>query len=357
MPRRRGDGHRLVRWLWTSRSPGARVSRAVLVPASLVWDAAMAARRMAYRRRWIAVRRLPIPSVAIGNLSVGGSGKTPISAWVAAHFAARGVIPAILMRGVGDDEAAVHRELVPQAIVVANPDRYAGAVRAVAEGAGVAVLDDAYQRLDIDRDLNICLVSAESSQAVRWSLPAGPWREGIGALDRADFIIITRKRADAATASRLARELQDVAAVPVAIARLDLSALHGLVSGKVQPTTALRGRRVVAASAIADPDAFVVQVKRTGAQVQVATWKDHHQFRDEDIAWLAHAARRADHVVVTAKDAVKLRDRWPASVPEPLVAILQVSFEAGEAELRRALDRVLRTPSTAGNPSGEAADE
>ncbi len=98
---------------------------------------------------------------------------------------------------------------------------------------------------------------------------------------------------------------------------------------------------MVAASAIADPDAFVVQVKRTGAQVQVATWKDHHQFRDEDIAWLAHAARRADHVVVTAKDAVKLRDRWPASVPEPLVAILQVTFEAGETELREALDRVV----------------
>jgi tetraacyldisaccharide-1-P 4'-kinase len=85
----------------------------------------------------------------------------------------------------------------------------------------------------------------------------------------------------------------------------------------------------------------VTQLKRTGAQVQVATWKDHHQFRDEDVAWLAHAARRADHVVITAKDAVKLRDRWPASVPEPLVARLAVTFEAGEDALRSALDRVV----------------
>ena len=75
--------------------------------------------------------------------------------------------------------------------------------------------------------------------------------------------------------------------------------------------------------------------------MQVATWKDHHQFRDEDVAWLAHAARRADHVVITAKDAVKLRDRWPASVPEPLVARLAVTFEAGEDALRSALDRVV----------------
>ena len=122
---------------------------------------------------------------------------------------------------------------------------------------------------------------------------------------------------------------------------LALAVLEGLTSGAPQAISALAGKRVVAASAIADPDAFVTQVKRTGAQVQVATWKDHHQFRDEDIAWLAHAARRADHVVITAKDAVKLRGRWPASVPEPLVARLAVTFEAGESELRAALDRVI----------------
>jgi tetraacyldisaccharide 4'-kinase len=133
--------------------------------------------------------------------------------------------------------------------------------------------------------------------------------------------------------------------------------LHGLVSGREQPVAFLEGKRVVAASAIADPDAFVAQVKRTGAQVQVATWKDHHLFRDEDVAWLAHAARRADAVVITAKDAVKLRGRWPASVPEPLVAILQVTFEAGETELRRALDGVLQHHQQAGNHTGESADE
>jgi tetraacyldisaccharide-1-P 4'-kinase len=86
-------------------------------------------------------------------------------------------------------------------------------------------------------------------------------------------------------------------------------------------------------------------VKRTGAQVQAATWKDHHMFRDEDVAWLAHAARRADHVVITAKDAVKLRDRWPASVPEPLVAMLLITFEAGEAELVDVIDAVVAPPN------------
>lgn len=331
----------MIRWLWTSRSPGARVVRASLLPASALWYGVMAARRTAYRRGWLAQRSLALPSVSIGNLTVGGSGKTPIAGWVAAHYATRGSRPAIVLRGVGNDETAVHRSAVPAAIVVADPDRVAGTVRALAEGAEVVVLDDAYQRLDVRRDLNICLVSAESSQAVRWPIPAGTWREGLPALDRADWIVVTRKRADARTARHFATLLHDRTGLPVAIVHLELSVLRGLVSGREQPVDNLRGRRVVAASAIADPAAFVAQVKRTGAQVQVATWKDHHQFRDEDLAWLAHAAVRADAVVVTDKDAVKLRGRWPASVPEPLVAILQVQFEAGEAELRDALDRVV----------------
>jgi len=109
----------------------------------------------------------------------------------------------------------------------------------------------------------------------------------------------------------------------------------------VVPASALQGARVVAASAIADPASFVAQIKGTGALVQVASWSDHHEFRDEDLAWLAKAARKADHLIVTQKDAVKLQGRWPASVPEPLVAILEVQWELGEAEIRAALDGVL----------------
>lgn len=339
--RRRGDGHRLVRWLWTSRRFDARAARALLVPASGLWAAVMAGRAAAYRRGWLASHDLPLPAIAVGNLTVGGSGKTPIAGWVAARFAARGIRPGILLRGVGGDEVLVHREAVPEAVVVADPDRRAGAAEAVARGAGVLVLDDAYQRLDVRRDLNLCVVSAETARAVGWSLPAGPWRERWPALRRADAVIVTRKRADAETAARMADRVRRIVAGPVAIARLDLAVLRGLVSGREWPVTLLAGQRVVAACAIADPAAFVSQVKRCGAQVQVATWKDHHAFRDEDVAWLAHAARRADHVVITAKDAVKLRDRWPASVPEPLVAMLSITFEAGEAELGEAIDALV----------------
>ena len=338
---RRGDTHRVMRWLWTSRRPDARLARLALLPASGLWRLAMDTRRLAYRRGWFATRDLPLPSVAVGNLTVGGSGKTPIATWIARHYVSRGVRPGILLRGYGNDETLVHQHSVPEAVVVADPDRVAGAERALANGAQVLVLDDAYQRLDVHRDLNVLVMSAETTRAVRWPLPAGPWREGWDALDRADAVIITRKRATPEAAQALARQVEGRVRGPIAVAHLGLGTLEGLVSGTRRPASTLAGKRVVAASAIADPDAFVAQTKATGAAVQVATWKDHHDYRDEDVAWLAHAARRADHVVITQKDAVKLRDRWPAAVPEPLVALLDLAWEEGGDAIAAVLDAVV----------------
>lgn len=339
---RRGDAHRAIRWLWTSRRLDARLARLALLPASGLWHAGMAARLAGYRRGWLASHELPLPSVAVGNLTVGGSGKTPIAIWIARHYADTGLVPGILLRGYrGGDEARVHERAVPEAVVVADPDRLAGAERAFARGAQVLVLDDAYQRLDVRRDLNVAVVSAETTRAVRWRLPAGPWREGFDALDRADALVVTRKRAAADAALSLAQELESRVDGPVAVVHLGLRRLEGLVTGHHTEGRHLSGRRVVAAAAIADPDAFVAQVKGLGAAVQVASWPDHHEYREEDVAWLARASRKADHVVITEKDAVKLRHRWPASAPEPLVAQLDPVWELGEAGLLAALDAVI----------------
>jgi tetraacyldisaccharide 4'-kinase len=338
---RRGDTHRMMRWLWTSRRPDARLARLALLPVSGLWRLAMGSRRLAYRRGWIPTHDLPLPSVSVGNLTVGGSGKTPIAIWIARHYVGRGLRPGILLRGYGNDEVLVHQHSVPEAVVVADPDRVAGAERALANGAQVLVLDDAYQRLDVHRDLNLLVMSAETTRAVRWPLPAGPWREGWDALDRADAVIVTRKRATPEAANALRHQLESRVRGPVAVAHLGLGTLEGLVSGTRRPADTLAGKRVVAASGIADPDAFVAQTKATGAAVQVATWKDHHEYRDEDVAWLAHAARRADHVVITQKDAVKLRDRWPAAAPEPLVALLDLSWEHGGDKIIAVLDAVV----------------
>jgi len=344
---RRGGTHYLIRWLWTSHRLDARLARTALLPAAAGWRLVMDLRSQAYRLAWLPAQPLGAPVVAVGNLTVGGSGKTPIASWIADWYVRAGVTPGILLRGYrGGDEAAVHQERVPEARVVADPDRVAGAGRAIADGARVLVLDDAYQRLDVRRDLNIAVVSAETSRAVRWSLPAGPWREGLHALRRADLLVVTRKRAPAEEARAYADTLARWTDAPVAICRLEASSYVGLRSGGVVPREALAGRRVVAASGIADPEAFIAQTKATGAAVQAATWRDHHEFRDEDVAWLAKAARRADHLVITQKDAVKLRDRWPAGVPEPLVALLDLVWESGQDRLEEALGRLLDPRAT-----------
>jgi tetraacyldisaccharide 4'-kinase len=338
---RRGDPHRMLRWLWTSRRLEARLVRFALLPASGLWRAAGAARALGYARGWLAVQDLPLPAVGVGNLTLGGSGRSAITGWIARRYAERGIRPALLVPGGDRGDLLVHQHAAPGAIVLGDRDSGEAAERALAGGAQVLVLDDAYQRLDLHRDLNIAVVAAESAYAVRWTLPAGPWREGWSALGRADAAVVTRKRAPLEAARAVAGELAGRVAGPVAIAYLGLRHVEGLVSGTRQPASILAGKRVVAASGIGDPDAFVAQTKATGAAVQVASWKDQPDYRDEDVAWLAHAARRADHVVITEKDAVKLRDRWPHRVPEPLVAVLELAWESGEGAIAAALDAVV----------------
>ena len=325
--------HQLVHWLWWSRDPLARLVRIVLLPAGGLYRLWMVARARAYQRGWARARALPLPSVAVGNLAVGGAGKTPLAAWIAAFYARRRVRPGILLRGYGNDEHLVHQRLVPDAVVVPDPDRLAGAHRAMAVGAGILVLDDAYQRLDVARDLNVAVVNTEHARAVRWPLPAGPWREGWGALGRADVIVVTRRRAPREAALRLAAGLaREWPRAVVAAAHLALVEFEALVSGGRQPLDVLAGRRVVAAAGIADPASFAVQIRGLGATVQLFAYQDHHPYPERDFRRLVQAAAEVDYVVVTEKDAVKLRHRWPPHVREPLVAVLAVQWEwNGEA--------------------------
>ena len=339
------SAQRVAHWLWWSGSPPARVARGVLLPFAMVYRTYMTARAAAYKRHWLRRRPLALPSVAIGNLAVGGAGKTPVAAWTAAFFARHGLKPGILLRGYRGDEQAVHQRLVPEAVVVADPDRIAGAKRARAAGAQVLVLDDAYQRLDVLRDVNVAVVSTESAppRAVAWPLPAGPWREDWSALGRADVIIVTRRRAAVAEALRLAARIAARwSSAVVANVHLALAGLAGLDSGKRVELNALARKRVLVATGIADPSSFAAQVRAAGATVQLVAYQDHHAYPAGDVARLAQAAKDADYVVVTEKDAVKLRRRWPAGAPEPLVAELAVRWESNGDAVERVLEGVAK---------------
>lgn len=340
---RRGDTHRVLRWLWTSRRIDARLARLSLLPAAGLWRGVTIARDAAYGRGWLPTGEPTIPTIGIGNLTVGDSGKTPVMAWIGRHLAAQGCPPGIVLRGESLYRAAEQEHGVPGAIVVMAEDRLAGVRKVAAAGARVAVLEDGFRAKGVSVAYGVAVMAAETSRAVRWPVPAGPWREGWRALADADAVVVTRKRASIEAARALAAEIALHTGAVVAIAHLGVRHFEGLVSRTEHSASALAGLRVVAASGSSDPDAFVGQVKATGAAVQVHTWRADGELRDEDVAWLAHATRRADHLVISQQDAVKLRDRWPARVAEPLVAVLDLTWEVNGDAVAAGID-VLAAP-------------
>jgi tetraacyldisaccharide-1-P 4'-kinase len=329
-----------MRWLWTSRRLDARLARLALLPAAGLWRISMAA-RAASTRRLAAPSRSVIPIISFANLTVGDSGKGAVLAWAARHLAATGAEPAIVLRRESPWTRAAFEHAVPAARIASAPLAHEGVSQLAEAGARVALVEADFPAREAGAQLRIAVLGAESSRAVRWPVPAGPWRAPWSSLRDADAIVITRKRATREAADTLAQAVAATAGAPIAIAHLGVRHFETLVSGVEQPAAALAGRRVVAASGSADPGAFVSQIKATGAAVQVATWEATGELRDEDVAWLAHAARRADYVVISELDAVKLRDRWPARVAEPLVAIIDLTWESGGEALAAALDAVV----------------
>ena len=131
--------------VWYGDDAIASTLRAALMPAERIFGGIVGARDILYDAGWLPARETPIPAVSVGNLTVGGTGKTPMAAWMARGLAARGGRPAMILRGYGEDEPLVHRELNPDVPVIVGADRVAAVAEAAARGATVAVLDDAFQ--------------------------------------------------------------------------------------------------------------------------------------------------------------------------------------------------------------------
>lgn len=345
----------IARTLWYGDGFGALVARAALTPFEWMYGAASL---VVLARRARAAGPTVVPTVSVGNLTVGGTGKTPIAAWFASQLHARGRTPALLLRGYGDDEALVHARLNPGVPVIADADRRRGAAWALAAGADALVLDDAFQHRQMPRDADVVLVSADlwTDQPVRL-LPAGPFREPLMALRRADLIIVTRKAASAARAVEVMQRLTRASGgVPVAVMHLAFDRLCAWPDGAQVDVEALRGQRVVAVSGIGAPAAFLGQLRAAGADARAATFGDHHAYSRQDVEAIASRAADADRVVCTLKDAVKLGPIWPARNPPLWYLSQSVVIETGATGIDAMLDRLVHptaptTPAAAGPKS------
>ena len=328
----------LAESVWYGDSLRSRVMRTVLSPASALYGAVLARINMS------ADMKLPaagsIPSLSVGNLTVGGTGKTPVSAWFAQRMRAAGASPAIVLRGYGDDEEHVHRLLNPDVAVFAGADRVQQVELAAVAGADVAILDDAFQHRRAARVADVVLVSADRWTGEVQLLPSGPFREPLRALRRATLVILTVKsspedRVRAATAA--VRSVTDSAVVTVDLCPASFVAV---AEPRMKASLASwRGKRVLAVSGIGDPVSFQSQLARLGVATTSMTFADHHRFDVAAAIRIGAAARGCDAVVCTLKDAVKLGPLWPSSA----VPLWYLSQSVVPRDGTQALDDAVRS--------------
>jgi len=316
------------RWWGGELGAAGRALAVVTAPASWAWWALDALRARGPTRssqRRIAGLRV----ISVGNLAVGGTGKTPIVGWVTSVLRTDGTPTCVLVGPAASDEAELHRRWNPSVPVLVHRDRVAGAERARAAGARTAVLDDGFQHRELARDLDIVLISADDPFPGSL-LPRGPYREPSSALGRADAVLVTRRAATAERAlavisvveSRWPGRLAGVVALaPGAWVRLDGS-----------PASTPRGD-VVAVCAIARPETFAQSIcAAVGGKVELVAFADHHAYDRRD----AERLRRRSGgrmIVLTEKDAVKLA-RWSDDLGEAVVLRDELRWEHGEAGLR-----------------------
>lgn len=292
------------RWIERHWQHDTALSRALL-PLAGLYRGAVGLRRMLYRRGWRARVRLAVPVIVVGNVTVGGTGKTPLVLWIAGHLQAHGWRPGIVTRGYGgrarrwpqvvtaySDPALVGDEPVLLARrgavpVVADPDRPRGARWLLAHECDVVLSDDGLQHYRLARDLEIAVLDGERGLGNGRCLPAGPLREPAGRLDTVDALVVNGGDRGARWSMALAPLRLRRVADPEETAALD----------------AFRGCTVHAVAGIGNPARFFALLRGLGMEAIEHAFADHHRFRARDLDF-----GDGRTVLMTEKDAVKCRE-------------------------------------------------
>jgi len=318
---------------------------------------AAAVRAQCYASGLLRAQRAGVPVFSVGNISAGGTGKTPMAVWLARALARRGRKPGLLSRGFGakhgeaNDEARMLELQLPGLPHVIEPDRVRGARALTAQGVDAIVLDDGFQHRRLARDVDLVLIDAsrpwglerdERGESVCALLPRGLLRESPRALARADALVLTRvDQVQAPWLEQLSRELEQLApGVPQLRTRHAATGLRA-ADGTRRPAESLAGVEVELVSGIGNPEAFARSVSALGARVrEQRRFPDHHAFAREELEGLGREGRI---LLCTQKDAPKLGELGLA------FAVLEIELEilSGAPSLEALLDAALH--------AGEAA--
>lgn len=322
---------------WQSRSLAA----ILMLPLSGLFWLLARTRRLLFRCGLLAVRRVPVPVVVVGNIAVGGSGKTPVVVWLVSRLREAGFTPGIVSRGYGgrvrgvalvgadDDPVECGDEPVLLAQLACCPvaigaDRAeaASALLAAHPDCDVVVSDDGLQHYRLHRDVEIAVVD-EATLGNRWLLPAGPLREGLRRLREVDVVI-----AHGPLSPSLAAQLHGQPVFPM---HLDGAHVRALADPADQrPLADFRGRRVHAIAGIGRPQRFFAQLAAHGLDVVPHAFADHHRFSRTDLD-----VGPGEPKILTAKDAVKCRSFAPPDTWE-----FPVTAQIGAGALERIMEKL-----------------
>ncbi|MEM7682525.1 MAG: tetraacyldisaccharide 4'-kinase [Planctomycetota bacterium] len=341
----------------------ARVGLSLLSPGYRVANAARMAMFDAGLRK---PKPLGRPAVSVGNLTAGGSGKTPTTVALCQHLLMRSARPCVLSRGYGGDEADEMRSLLGDGVrVCTDPDRAAIAAKALEldPGIDVFVLDDGFQHRQAARDLDLVLIDALQPWGHGRLLPRGLLREPIGALRRADAVVLTRcDRADEPALQAIERRVDETAAgLPTARTAFDWLDLLDH-EDRPRPTTDLADLAVFGVCGLGNPRGFFGQLESAAQRlVGSQALPDHHAYAHGEP--LAHAQRAqaagAQAVVTTGKDWVKWRrdvppGGWPIPVLRPRLGLRWIA--GGDAVLGK-FDALISNAASASAMSPESSLE
>ena len=310
-----------------------------LAPLAWLYAGVVAVRRRAYASGWLARASPGVPVIIVGNLTVGGTGKTPLTVWLAAELGARGLKVGLLSRGYGREERAPRvvsadadwRTVGDEPLILArhggcdtvvSADRLAGARLLVTRGAQVIVADDGLQHLRLARECEIVVVDGARGFGNGRLLPAGPLREPLAALARADLVIVNGAAEHASLAGlqgALSMTLRMWSAV-----RLDGAA-------PPRPLAAFAASPVHAVAGIGNPQRFFRELRAQGLAVREHAFADHHAFSAADLAFGDELP-----VLMTEKDAVKC-----TAIAAPRLWYVPVTADFSGADRHTLMTRVL----------------
>ena len=332
----------------------ASLARGLLAAVEVPYSLAVRWRNRRYDTGRAEVSRVDAPVVSVGNITLGGTGKTPAVEWLARWFTSKGLRVALVSRGYGaragqlNDEALELAQKLPGVPHVQDADRVRGARRAIAEhGAQLILLDDAFQHRRIARDLDIVLVDALEPFGYEHVFPRGTLREPLAGWRRADVVMLTRaEQADTSRRAEIRSRVLQFA--PQAVWVEATHAPIGLLwrAGRDEPLETLRDKSIAAFCGIGNPAGFWHALESCAYRVAARrTFADHYAYSEADQIELARWSDPLEvaAVVCTQKDLVKVAAGWRGE--KPLFALnSQLKILTGQAELEQALDKVVSQP-------------